>query len=453
MRLWDALRPHPALCLAFTGGGGKTTALFRAGREYLAGAAGPALLTTTTHLALEQAGRADAHLILETPAALEAWIDSQTAGLPGQVLLFTGPVIDDGRLSGLSFAALEQLRRLAADRGLPLLIEADGSRRRPLKAPADHEPAVPDGVDAVVVLAGLSGLGQPLSAENVHRPERFATLAGIHQGDLVTPQALERVLAHPQGGLQGLPPGARRIALLNQADTPELQALGSALAKRLLGPYAAGMVASLQTSGVHVVHERLAGIVLAGGGSARMGQPKQVLAWRGRPLVWHAARAALLSGLDPVVVVTGHAAGQVQAALQGLPVQFAHNPAWEAGQSASVIAGLQALPPDCGGALFLLADQPQVSPELIRALAEAHAADLAPLTAPLVDGRRANPVLFDRVTFPDLLALTGDTGGRALFSRYRVAWVPWLDSQAALDVDTPEDYRRLVERDGPGAPQ
>jgi molybdenum cofactor cytidylyltransferase len=81
---------------------------------------------------------------------------------------------------------------------------------------------------------------------------------------------------------------------------------------------------------------------------------------------------------------------------------------------------------------------------LLRSLVDLHASTLAPLAAPMVDGRRANPVLFDRRTFPDLLALEGDTGGRSLFSKYQPVWLPWLDSSLVLDVDTQEDYERLL---------
>ena len=79
----------------------------------------------------------------------------------------------------------------------------------------------------------------------------------------------------------------------------------------------------------------------------------------------------------------------------------------------------------------------------MRSLLDQHTHTLAPIVAPLVDGRRGNPVCFDRVTFPDLLSLSGDTGGRALFSRYPVIYFPWHDANALLDVDTLDDYQRL----------
>jgi CTP:molybdopterin cytidylyltransferase MocA len=96
-----------------------------------------------------------------------------------------------------------------------------------------------------------------------------------------------------------------------------------------------------------------------------------------------------------------------------------------------------------GAAIFLLADQPQVPSTILNALTEKHAQTLAPIIAPLVAGRRANPVLFDRATFPNLMALTGDVGGRAIFSKYPVTYLPWHDESLLLDVDTPEDLLKL----------
>ena len=95
--------------------------------------------------------------------------------------------------------------------------------------------------------------------------------------------------------------------------------------------------------------------------------------------------------------------------------------------------------------LKVLADQPQIPVPLIRALVESHAQGLKPITGPLIDGQRGNPVLFDRITFDDLLSLSGEVGGRKLFSKYSVNWISWLDPAALFDVDTPEDYVNLLE--------
>jgi molybdenum cofactor cytidylyltransferase len=174
-----------------------------------------------------------------------------------------------------------------------------------------------------------------------------------------------------------------------------------------------------------------------------MNQPKPLLLWRGEPFIRHVARTALGAGLSPVVIVTGAHTPEIRAAVADLPMMLIHNPDWEAGQNTSVGCGLRALPDTIGSAVFLLADQPQIPIELVKALNEQHARSLSPIIAPLIDDRRGNPVLFDRVTFADLLSLTGDVGGRAVFAKHPITYVPWHDANVLLDVDTPEDYQRL----------
>ncbi len=449
MLLTQALRLAEMPRLALTGAGGKTSAMFQIAHEltHTAPESGnkSALLTATTHLATEQLSLADQHYFitsLDDIAALDA-------NMPSGITLLTGLAVGGGRTAGLDDVLMGRVLELADSQSLPLLIEADGSRQLPAKAPADHEPSVPDWVTTVVVVAGLSVLGQPLSANWVHRLERFSELSGLQPGDEITLDALAKMLSHPQGGLKGIPNGARRVLLLNQADTPERQAAGQRLAERLQAYYPAVVLAALQThpqgANVFITRESCAGIVLAAGGSSRLGQPKQLLDWYGKPLVWHAACKALNSGLSPVLVVTGAHAAEVEKVLHDLPVIITHNPDWREGQSTSVVRGVAELPPEIGSAIFLLADQPQVSETLIRSLQDLHRQTLAPIIAPQIGGRRANPVLFDRVAFPELSALSGDTGGRALFSRYHVEWLPWHDETLLLDVDTPEDYQRLLE--------
>ena len=190
---------------------------------------------------------------------------------------------------------------------------------------------------------------------------------------------------------------------------------------------------------------RVAGVVLAAGGSTRFGQPKQLLEWEGRPFVVRVVDAALAAGLEPVVVVLGNAAERVRAALADRPVLLAMNWRWEEGLSTSVQTGLMALPPDVEGAVFLQADQPLVSPGLLRRLVERFEEGEARIVHPVAEGRRATPVLFHRALFPELAGVRGDKGGRELIARHAamVATVEVEDPALLMDVDTPEDYRRL----------
>jgi len=445
MKLSQALRMNRNSRLAIVGAGGKTTTLFQLAREM-----SPVILSVTTHLSTKQLALADQHFVVKTPGEV------READITEGVCLFTGPVVENERTRGVDEDTVEEIRKIADERNWPLLLEADGSKRLPLKAPADYEPPIPGFVDMVVVVAGLTGLGKPLSSDWVHRPERFSALTGLGSGEPVTSSALAKVLTHPAGGLKNIPAQVRRMVLLNQADTVELQSQAGGMVERLLEGFEGVGISALgsylqdaKEPMVFSMNEKIAGIVLAGGGSRRLGQPKQLLEWQGKPLVRHMAETTFLAGLSPVIVVTGAAQEEVANAVNGLPVKVVHNPDWEGGQSTSVQRGLAELPSGVGGAVFLLVDQPFVSAPLVRMLVEEHARTLAPIVAPLIDEQRGNPVLFDRVTFPDFAALTGDMGARPLFALHRPVWVPWHDPRALWDVDTMEDYQRLVEGDQP----
>jgi molybdenum cofactor cytidylyltransferase len=434
LTLNQALRLSGAPSVALVGAGGKTTALFRLAQECV-----PALVTTTTHLGEWQVSTADRHVVWAVGESLPSF------ELAGSTLV-TGPLdAATARYRGLGDDQIGRLRKQANHLGRPLFVEADGSRQRPLKAPAEHEPAIPADVDLVLVVAGVQGLGQPLTEEHVHRPSVFARLSGLEIGGTVTSAALSRVLLHSQGGLKGIPQGAGKVVLLNQADTTSLVEASKPIAASLIHRYDAVVVASLQQTEMHAVHERTAGIVLAAGGSARYGQPKQLSDYRGKPFVRAVAETALAAGLSPIFVVTGAQAERVESVVSDLSVTCVHNAAWVEGQSTSIQAGLARLQLPSGAVVFLLADQPHVRPDVINALVERHSQGLSSIVAPRVAGRRANPVLFDRRTFKDLLSLKGDVGGRGIFSRYEVEYVEWRDPSLLLDVDKPEDYQRLME--------
>jgi molybdenum cofactor cytidylyltransferase len=225
--------------VAFVGSGGKSTALFHLAREYPT----PVIVTATSHLEIFQAKQADHHFYFDD---LLGWDGKLPLDFSG-VTLFSGPKTNRS-VAGLEAASLRQVLSLADKYNAPLLIEADGSRRHPVKAPAEHEPPIPEFVDTVVVLAGLSALGQPCTTEWVHRPEIYANLSGLQLGDKISLEAMQRVLCHSSGGLKNIPSHARRIVLLNQTDTPQLRELANELAEKIIPTYHAVIIASLKNN-------------------------------------------------------------------------------------------------------------------------------------------------------------------------------------------------------------
>ncbi len=431
------------------GGGGKSTAMFRLAAE-LAAQGKRVVTTTTTHISIAQIALAPHHLVHPPDRPVEelvARLSSLLAAHP-YALVVGLPDSATGRAFGIDLAVVEAIAALPEVDAV--LVEADGSRMRPFKAPADHEPVVPPCTTLLVPVVGIDALGRPLTDDTVHRAERVAALAGTQPGGAVTPEVVAAVLAHPRGGLKGLPPGARAVPLVNKVESAAEMTAARDLAGRLLAhPQIDSVVVGAvgRADPVAEVHSRVAAVVLAAGGAERFGAAKQLLPWAGGTLLSHAVDVALASQAGPVVVVLGHQADACRAALGDRPVRVVHNTDWAQGQSSSVKAGLAALPATIGAAIFLLADQPRITPAVVDALIERHRATLAPVVWPEYAGRRGNPVLFDRVTFPDLLRLSGDVGGRPVLRAYadRAERVPVADPGVLFDIDTPGDYEEATD--------
>ena len=485
MQLHHALRlpPDELSVVTLVGAGGKTSTLFRLADEAVAGGR-RVVTTTTTHIFASQAEQAQARLEVRPDradavdwAALEAqlarhghcliWSPSngRTAEAGGKP---TTASPTRSKRQGLPPEVVDALAARAGDLGISLIaIEGDGSRRRPVKAPAPHEPVIPDCTTHLVPVAGLDGLGLPLDAPYVHRPEQVRALLQEEDASTrLTPGMLSRLLVEPYRReareeqdtpyvSQRPPVGARLIPLLNKADSAPSLAAARLIAQRLSQQNQAALIGAVGTESRAAIRERwgaTTAIVLAAGESSRMGQPKQLLRWQGEPLVTRAARIALESGASETVVVTGAVAEQVEAALAPLReagrgrLRVVFNPSWQDGQAGSVRAAMEALPAACEAALFLPVDQPRLPAALLRRLWQTWRGG-GDLTAVAVnEAVRGAPAVFDRRFFGQLRQVQGDRGGGMLLRRHagEVSAIEtpgeWL-----ADVDTPEDWRTAVD--------
>ena len=186
---------------------------------------------------------------------------------------------------------------------------------------------------------------------------------------------------------------------------------------------------------------KVGAVILAAGMSSRMGANKLLMDVNGKPMVRHTAEAALASHAGPVIVVTGHAGGGVAEALAGLDVRLVNNPDFAEGLSTSLKRGLNALPQDCDGAAVLLGDMPGVSGALIdRLIAGFDPAGGRAICVATRHGKRGNPVIWARRFFPEMMAIEGDVGARALIGLYGelVCEVEAADDSPLTDIDTPE---------------
>lgn len=219
-RIIDLIGVGTGELIAVVGAGGKTTLVERLGAE-LAADGRRVVMTTTTKMGSDQAGdaqlRADPRTVVVEP------------GTP--VLLLAG--IDGHKAIGFDGAQIDAL--FAAHHVDDVVVEADGARRRSLKAPERYEPVVPSSTTCQMAVMGIDAVGGAIG-ETAHRPHRVAAVLGVDEDAELTPDRCGRLLAHPEGGRKGAPAGARVFGVVTKVTPADLAVVGRIAEAALSGP-------------------------------------------------------------------------------------------------------------------------------------------------------------------------------------------------------------------------
>lgn len=448
MRLRTAFGIQDKDVVAFVGGGGKSGAMFRLAQE-LVTQGKRVVTTTTTRIFAAQINMAPQSLRLAGTLDRERVRQALTA-YPH--LLVIGATTAEGKALGVDPAIVDELIEMVEVDAV--LVEADGSRMRPFKAPSEHEPVIPASTTLLVPVVGMDVLGKPLNGEHVHRPEIVAGILGAAMGTILDEGHIARVLADARGGLKNKTTHARVIPLLNKVETTTQMAMAQTIAGQLLehaeiDGVAIGAIKN-DESPVALVSSRVSAVILAAGGSTRMrGETKQLLPWRGTTMIGNAVRTAKQSRVAEIVVVTGNQHERIAQEIAAVDdIQLTRNRDWASGRASSVCAGIAALSPASSAAIFINADQPFLTAAVIDTILAKFLATRAPIVVPVFAGKPASPVLFARELFGELCALRGEQGGRDLLQKYKhvLVQVEIADERAALDLDTPEDYMTALDQ-------
>lgn len=445
--------------IALTGGGGKTSALFRLGSELSRHAR--VIVTTTTRILMPENWPSGRFTVIGCGGEQfeKGRLDSDLteAAAARSPLLVAGRVGEDGKLTGIGPAVVD----LLAVAGLAgyILVEADGAAGRPLKGPAAHEPVIPSSSSMVIPVAGMDSLGKPLDGGVAHRPELVSTLVGLRPGARIEPSHIARLLVSPAGNVKGAPEGAAVVALLNKAETFHRLRGALQVARILLEEGIERVVVAALRTPVPVrrvmlppAPPRVGGIILAAGMSRRFGEANKLLSEvEGKSLIRRVVEAALGSLLDPLVVILGHEEDQVAEDLEGYPVRLISNHAYREGQSTSLTAGIQALPRETEAAAVILGDQAGITASVIDRLLDAYRRSGAPIVIPSCGDELRHPVILSRSLFSELLQLSGDRGGRQVVERHRhraevVTFAP-QHQNIFKDIDSLDDLERWRGRD------
>ena len=334
-----------------------------------------------------------------------------------------GCTLVDSRVVAHEAAAIDQAITASRANGPAVMLIAGGS------AIADRRDEVPMGV----IAAGgrIDHFGLPVD------PGNLLMLSHIDEMPVIgMPGCARSIKMNGFDWILHLLLADLRIDAAEIAD----MAAGGLLMEIVSRPLPRRMVGRRQIS-----NATIGGVILAAGQSRRMGAQNKLLAEiDGVPIIRRTAQAMLDGGLNDLVIVTGHEHRLVAAALDDLPVTCIYNDEYQSGQASSVACGVRHHQNGSHAAVLIaLGDMPLVRPEVIAALLRDHSSlpDATDrITLPVFDGRRGNPVIWGRGFFDELVALTGDAGGRIIFAENKnaVNSLGWPDDSIHLDIDTPE---------------
>lgn len=194
---------------------------------------------------------------------------------------------------------------------------------------------------------------------------------------------------------------------------------------------------------------KLTALLLAAGGSSRMGRPKQLIRVEGESLVRRMTRRLVALNSGDVMVVTGSNSQAISDELSGLPIQLVSNPGWKSGMASSLAAGVKSLPDECEGVLILLCDQWQIDLNDLRELVHSWRVDISRISTACWhdEGRQVigPPAIFPRTLFEELITLKGDRGARVVIEKHREQTSIVEMESACFDLDEPADLARGLD--------
>ncbi len=459
-----ALDLPPQGIISFYGAGGKTSLINALGSELVS--LGFRVVSTTTTKMFKPQGIKGV-----TAGSLSEALEGLTKLLPEEKRVYLAQgLLPSLKLQGIPPGWIEQLFFTLGGRGYCdyFLVEADGAAGMPIKGYAAYEPVLPEASRLIIPVLGADALGLELTAGKVHRPQKLQSLLGLAPGSVFNEESLTAVLEQMVclGGKQA--PSARVAAVINKADLiPEVKTVlkfTGLMKQAAKKPSCLLFTAARQENPVRFTFSLTAEkdeteglplvscIVLAAGGASRMGADKLSLPLSQSTVLGETLRHVAEAGFKEVILVVqpGYAPPAGWPGLRGRAYKIVENSRWAAGLSSSLKAGLAAVSPLSQGALFMLADQPFVPGKVLDALIESYNLYLNQVTYPVWRGREGNPVLFDRRTWPLLMTLEGDRGGRGILKQVPAAEVLSVETSCPgilKDIDTPADYEKLARQD------
>ncbi len=436
---------------AFYGGGGKTSLIYTLAGE-LSSQGKKVLITTTTKIF--------PYTDLKTVFIEDNRVDEKNIDLhfkEGKPIVTGQRLLNDGKIEGFNIKTIANLK---ASNNYYILVEADGAKGKSMKGHAEYEPVLPDCADLIIPVVGADIIGASIAEKNLHRVNIFRkTICRGYGTEFVDEQLTACAYAYMIKLGSVMAPRARIKAVLNKSDLLPTPLTAANIATFMFNEHKIPellVTAARDNYPVHLYFKKnslnrlvkISAVILAAGKSERMGRDKLLMPYCNHTILGETVKQLLATDIDEIILVT-KPGEQWRSFADSNRIKIAVNHRYQLGQASSLITGLNAVDYCSQGVLFVLGDQPAITTPVYNLLLNTYIKNFNKVTMPVYNGKRGNPVLFDRSLWPELIKLEGDYGGRNVIkglSTENLDFVECKDQAVILDIDTPEDYDNLTNK-------
>ena len=322
-----------------------------------------------------------------------------------------------------------------------IIIEADGSRRKSIKAPASHEPVIPSLTTKMVGLIGMDCVNKKIYEENVHRADIFCSITNRKIGDVINADVIYNLITAREGIFKGTPANIEKHLILNKVETKDRKKVSDRVKSKVL----TNNIDVNIISGSMGREAKVTGIIMASGFSRRMKTDKLLLKLGDKTVLERVIDACIKSKLDEILVI--YRKDEVKDIAKSYGLKVVLNKEAIKGQSESIKVGVDNIDSNTDGIMFIVGDQPLLDSETIDLLINKFKTHQEQIIIPRYGENKGNPTIFPSFFKEQLAELSEDLGGKEIIEKNlkRVKYVDIKNHKAGMDMDTVSEYEKFKE--------
>lgn len=427
--------------------GGKTSFMYALARELIS-LQRKVLITTTTHLKKPTEKTYELMILENCPKKAAAKINQIFD--TSNTVLWADKEVSDGKICGLPAESIN----IVADMNIAdnILIEADGAKGLPIKAPTSHEPVIPTKTTIVVGVIGIDALGCRIDNNTVHRPEILSKIVQKPIGGIIDEIVIQKLICSPYGLFKGATEQMKKIVVINKVDNSTILGPAIRLAESIKNTNNIDILHIILTSFncktprirvIFIMEEsskdgiKIWGIILAAGEGKRAGGGKLSRDIQGKPMLQHVVEMATQSSLDGVLLVIGYERNLGEKIAKCTGIKSYYNPDYSLGMSTSLKLGISKVPEGISAVAIILGDMPYVQRKTLDSIVNLYKTTRSKIIIPVCNGKKGHPVLMSCKYNGEIYNILGDIGAREIIKKHRDEVMHWQTNDLGIlrDID------------------